>query len=371
MSPPRRCETLTGSCHQFGAELVLNGHNHHVRTVRAAERRRPPDPAGPRQFVVGTGGYPLYSRERASANSEVLEQRHLGVLKLTLKAGVLRVGVRSRRGQELPRQRHRDVLTAAAGLTRSPVRPPAATRTPHVDRHTRVQHPRRPTRRALRARIGARRPERQQGGHGGRTPLDVRASALPDQVKTRLAAALAGRRMSADGVILIDSREHRTQAGNRRGGTGAPGGDWSPRRSGARACGSPPRHQRPLASGASRPRTSAPASRQGAAASIHPTHDRGAPCGWTRGPGGGQRNEMGMIRAAGRGRLDSVRPREHHLLDGRGIGLLFPVRARGGGSPAGRFGLRVITARVDGHHLPRVAAARGDDDRAPRACRSS
>jgi ribosome-associated protein len=44
--------------------------------------------------------------------------------------------------------------------------------------------------------------------------FDVRASALPDEVKARL-AALAGRRMSADGVILIDSREHRTQAGNR------------------------------------------------------------------------------------------------------------------------------------------------------------
>ena len=44
--------------------------------------------------------------------------------------------------------------------------------------------------------------------------FDVRASALPDEVKTRL-TALAGRRMSAEGVILIDSREHRTQAGNR------------------------------------------------------------------------------------------------------------------------------------------------------------
>jgi len=42
----------------------------------------------------------------------------------------------------------------------------------------------------------------------------VAASSLPDEVKARL-AALAGRRMSADGVILIDSREHRTQAANR------------------------------------------------------------------------------------------------------------------------------------------------------------
>jgi ribosome-associated protein len=44
--------------------------------------------------------------------------------------------------------------------------------------------------------------------------FDVPASALPDDVKARL-AALAGRRMSADGILLIDSREHRTQAQNR------------------------------------------------------------------------------------------------------------------------------------------------------------
>lgn len=44
--------------------------------------------------------------------------------------------------------------------------------------------------------------------------FDVLASALPDDVKARL-VALAGRRMSTDGVLLIDSREHRTQAQNR------------------------------------------------------------------------------------------------------------------------------------------------------------
>lgn len=44
--------------------------------------------------------------------------------------------------------------------------------------------------------------------------FDVAASQLPDEVKTRL-GALAGRRLSADGVLLIDSREHRTQAQNR------------------------------------------------------------------------------------------------------------------------------------------------------------
>ena len=39
-------------------------------------------------------------------------------------------------------------------------------------------------------------------------------SSLPPDVKERL-IALAGRRMTADGVLLIDSREHRTQAQNR------------------------------------------------------------------------------------------------------------------------------------------------------------
>ena len=44
--------------------------------------------------------------------------------------------------------------------------------------------------------------------------LDVGASPLPDDVKARL-VALAGRKMTADGVLRIDSREHRTQAQNR------------------------------------------------------------------------------------------------------------------------------------------------------------
>jgi ribosome-associated protein len=44
--------------------------------------------------------------------------------------------------------------------------------------------------------------------------FNVPASSLPDDVKARL-VSLAGRRMNTDGVILIDSREHRTQAGNR------------------------------------------------------------------------------------------------------------------------------------------------------------
>jgi ribosome-associated protein len=44
--------------------------------------------------------------------------------------------------------------------------------------------------------------------------FDVGASNLDDDVKARL-AALAGRRMTSEDVLLIDSREHRTQAQNR------------------------------------------------------------------------------------------------------------------------------------------------------------
>lgn len=44
--------------------------------------------------------------------------------------------------------------------------------------------------------------------------FDVNASSLPDEVKTRL-VAISGSRMTADGVLVIDAREHRTQAQNR------------------------------------------------------------------------------------------------------------------------------------------------------------
>jgi ribosome-associated protein len=44
--------------------------------------------------------------------------------------------------------------------------------------------------------------------------VDIARSSLPTHVKQRL-ATLAGRRMMGDGVLLIDSREYRTQAANR------------------------------------------------------------------------------------------------------------------------------------------------------------
>ena len=45
--------------------------------------------------------------------------------------------------------------------------------------------------------------------------FDVRASSLPGEVKERL-IALAGSRMTDEGMLLIDSREHRARAQNRQ-----------------------------------------------------------------------------------------------------------------------------------------------------------
>ena len=44
--------------------------------------------------------------------------------------------------------------------------------------------------------------------------FDVGSSSLPPPVKSRL-TALAGSRMTTEGVLVLDSREHRTQGQNR------------------------------------------------------------------------------------------------------------------------------------------------------------
>ena len=49
--------------------------------------------------------------------------------------------------------------------------------------------------------------------------FEIDASSLPEEVKARL-RTLAGKRVTADGVLVIDSREHRTQAQNREAARG-------------------------------------------------------------------------------------------------------------------------------------------------------
>ena len=49
--------------------------------------------------------------------------------------------------------------------------------------------------------------------------FEIDASSLPEEVKARL-RTLGGKRVTADGVLVIDSREHRTQAQNREAARG-------------------------------------------------------------------------------------------------------------------------------------------------------
>jgi hypothetical protein len=70
--------------YNLGGDVVIAGHDHlyEVHSPVNADQRR--DHAkGIRQFTVGTGGAPLYSRVRAALNSEVLIANY-GVLRLKL-----------------------------------------------------------------------------------------------------------------------------------------------------------------------------------------------------------------------------------------------------------------------------------------------
>lgn len=71
--------------YEFGAEIVLSGHDH------LYERFAPQDPEGRfdqdrgiRQFIVGTGGVPLYPFLAARPNSETRFNDSHGILKLVL-----------------------------------------------------------------------------------------------------------------------------------------------------------------------------------------------------------------------------------------------------------------------------------------------
>jgi hypothetical protein len=70
-----------------GAEVVLNGDTHLYERFAPQDADGHYDPtSGVREFVVGTGGAPLYDIVNVPANSEVRGRAH-GVLRLTLRPG--------------------------------------------------------------------------------------------------------------------------------------------------------------------------------------------------------------------------------------------------------------------------------------------
>jgi hypothetical protein len=68
-----------------GVEIVVNGHDHMYERFGPQDPDGFPDPVrGIRQFIVGTGGAPLYHVAAVKPNSEVIVTS-FGVLKLTLE----------------------------------------------------------------------------------------------------------------------------------------------------------------------------------------------------------------------------------------------------------------------------------------------
>ncbi|MGE5198634.1 MAG: metallophosphoesterase family protein, partial [Rhodospirillaceae bacterium] len=73
--------------YQYGGDVVLNGDDHLYERFAPQDANGRASARGVREFVVGTGGYPLYQRGTPQPNSEVFENHTFGVLKLTLKSG--------------------------------------------------------------------------------------------------------------------------------------------------------------------------------------------------------------------------------------------------------------------------------------------
>jgi hypothetical protein len=72
--------------YEFGADVVINGHDHDYERFAPQDPKGKADPNGIREFVVGTGGGGLYEFRRIRSNSEVRSNRSYGVLVLTLGA---------------------------------------------------------------------------------------------------------------------------------------------------------------------------------------------------------------------------------------------------------------------------------------------
>jgi hypothetical protein len=71
--------------HDAGAELVINGHEHHYERFAEMNASGAVVSDGLREIVVGTGGAALYPFGTPVAASQVRNNTAYGVLKLTLR----------------------------------------------------------------------------------------------------------------------------------------------------------------------------------------------------------------------------------------------------------------------------------------------
>ena len=80
-----RVADLWQALHDAGADLVLSGHAHVYERFAPQDAQGNADPAGLREFVVGTGGRSLGLTGELKPNSEVRDDDHFGVLELVLR----------------------------------------------------------------------------------------------------------------------------------------------------------------------------------------------------------------------------------------------------------------------------------------------
>jgi hypothetical protein len=76
---------LWDALHAAGADLVLNGHAHNYERFAPQRPDGTADPAGIREFVIGTGGRSFHAFTGTAANSEARDDDTFGVLRLTLR----------------------------------------------------------------------------------------------------------------------------------------------------------------------------------------------------------------------------------------------------------------------------------------------
>lgn len=77
-------QTVWQMFYDAGAELVINGHEHHYERFAEMDGSGAEVSAGLREFVVGTGGAGLYPIGTPHAASQVRDDSTFGILKLTL-----------------------------------------------------------------------------------------------------------------------------------------------------------------------------------------------------------------------------------------------------------------------------------------------
>ncbi|MGY1914993.1 metallophosphoesterase [Blastococcus sp. SYSU DS0973] len=79
-----RLKAFWQALEEFGADIVLSGHNHIYERFAPQSSGGVVNPQGPRQFVVGTGGSTLVSASTPAPNREVGQSSTFGVLRLAL-----------------------------------------------------------------------------------------------------------------------------------------------------------------------------------------------------------------------------------------------------------------------------------------------